>query len=97
MTKYSERWCNIYHLKEVEGKMTIKEINIFANPDAGCGNGKYHECEIVMDDTTIFRVPTCACMRGCSGTANVDALKVGDVFNSEDDLLDIIYPIIEED
>lgn len=77
--------------------MEIKEINIYGNPQAGCGNGKYHDCEIVMDDTTIFRVPTCACMCGCFETAKVIDLKVGDEFDSEDELLDVIYPTIEED
>lgn len=77
--------------------MKIKEINIFSNPEAGCNNGKYHDCEIVMDDTMIYRVPTCACMCGCSNTAKIRAIKVGDVFNTEDELLDVIYPEIEED
>lgn len=77
--------------------MKIKEINIWANPEAGCDNGKYHDCEIVMDDTTIYRVPTCACMCGCANTAKIIDLKIGDEFNSEDDLLDVIYPTTEED
>lgn len=76
--------------------MRIKEINFLFNPQAGCNNGQFHDCEIVMDDTTIFRVPTCACGCGCFGTAKVIGLKVGDEFNSEDELLDVIYPITEE-
>lgn len=75
----------------------IKIKNIFVEDldNAGCNNGNYPDVAIELDNGEKLEAVTCRCGNGCSNTANINAVEIGDCFDSVDELLSIIYPEFE--
>lgn len=60
----------------------IKHIEIEDLENEGCNNGNYPECTITFEYGTEYVGYTYRCGNGCSGTLNINAVNIGDEFES---------------
>lgn len=65
--------------------MYIKRIKIERNPNAGCNNGEFNDVEIITTSGK-FCGCTCRCWAGCGNSWNINAIREGMEFISDDEL-----------
>lgn len=58
----------------------VKKVSVEHLKDAGCDNGNYPECTILLDNGYVIHDVTCRCGCGCSGMARLP--EVGQRFKS---------------
>lgn len=68
----------------------IKRIEVEELENEGCNNGNYPECTIEFEDGTDYVGYTCRCGNGCSGTLNINAVNIGDEFESIEALEEVL-------
>ena len=73
----------------------VKILNVEVEDleNAGCNNGNYPHYEISYDNngkTETIQGMTCGCLRGCSNTDWIEGIKVGDTYENDSELFDLI-------
>lgn len=71
----------------------ILNVEIEDLENAGCNNGNYPHYKITYDNngkTATIEGITCRCHKGCSNTDCIEGITVGDTYENEEELLDLI-------
>lgn len=67
--------------------MFIKRITINENPNAGCNNGEFNDV-VIITTSGRFSGSTCRCGSGCANSWNLNSIREGMEFVSENELFE---------
>ena len=73
----------------------IKILNVEVEDleNAGCNNGNYPRYVITYDNngkTETIEGITCRCRKGCSNTDCIEGIEVGNTYENEEEIFDLI-------